>query len=87
MHSPTSFHWTAAKRVLRYLKATIDHGFYFSKGSNWTGSLDDQRSIIGFDIFLVTTLLSWCAKKQLVVSHSSTEAKYRAMAVTTAKLH
>jgi hypothetical protein len=33
MHSPLTSHWSAAKRVLRYLKHTIDHGLFYSRGS------------------------------------------------------
>lgn len=96
MHSPTSTHWTAAKRVLRYLKGNIDHGLTFPKGplrlhafcySDWAGSPDDRRSTMGFGIFLGNCLISWCAKKQPVVARSSTEAEYRAMAITTAELY
>jgi hypothetical protein len=31
--------------------------------------------------------VSWCAKKQLVVARSSTEAEYQAMAITTAEVY
>jgi hypothetical protein len=33
MHNPSTAHWSAAKRVLRYLKNSIDHGLLFTKGS------------------------------------------------------
>lgn len=42
---------------------------------------------MGFGIFLSNCLISWCAKKQPVVARSSTEAEYRAMAITTAELY
>ena len=51
MHSPTQTHWTATKRLLRYLKNTIFHGINIRKTSSpaltcfsdadWAGSLDD----------------------------------------------
>ena len=96
MHSPISDHWTAAKRVLRYLKGTIDHGLSFPKSSlkihafsdsDWAGNPDDRRSTTGFGIFLGPCLVSWSAKKQHVVALSSTEAEYQAMAITTADLY
>ena len=67
MHSPTSDHWTAAKRVLRYLKGTIDYGLSFPKSSlklhafcdfDWAGNPDDQRSTTGFGSFLGPCLIS-----------------------------
>ena len=96
MHSPSSTHWTAAKRVLCYLKGTINHVLFFSKGFlslntfcdfDWVGGPDDRRSTIGFGIFLGSCLVFWSANKQFVVARSSTEAEYRAMTVTTTDLY
>jgi hypothetical protein len=96
MHTPSSAHWTAVKRVLRYLKATPSHGLFYSKGplqlqaycdSDWAGSLDDHRSTSGFCVFLVSCLISWSAKKQPVVSRSSTEGEYRSMTIATVELY
>ena len=82
MHSPTSAHWTTTKRVLRYLKGTIDHGLFLPTGSlqlfaycdsDWAGGLDDCHSTGGYGIYLGSFLVSWVAKKQTTVSRSSTE--------------
>jgi hypothetical protein len=99
MHSPTTTHWTATKRVLRYVKGSLSHGLSYTRSSvgplhlqafcdsDWSGNPDDRRSTSGFGVYLGNCLVSWSAKKQAVVSLSSTESEYRAMAITTAELY
>jgi len=96
MHQPRSSHWQAMKRVLRYLKGTVNDGLYYTPSfldihtycdSDWAGNLDDRRSTSGYGVFLGRNLVSWSSKKQHVVSRSSTEAEYRSMALATAELY
>ena len=93
---PRSIHYAAVLRIHRYVKGTRYHGLhYFSQSSlelhaysdaDWTGDPIDRYSIIGFCFLLGTYLVSWHSKKQDVLSHSSTKAKYRALADTTCEL-
>lgn len=53
---------------------------------DWAGDLDDHRSTMGACIFMGPNLIAWTAKKQSIVSRSSSEAKYRALATTAAEL-
>jgi len=96
MHATTTTHFTAAKRVLRYVKSSIDHGLQYNKGpititvycdSDWAGNPDDRRSTSGFGIFLSSNLISWSAKKQHIVSISSIEAEYRALSLATVEMY
>ncbi|RVW21991.1 Retrovirus-related Pol polyprotein from transposon RE2 [Vitis vinifera] len=96
MQAPTTAHWTAAKRVLRYLKNTLDFGLLYKPGSfainaycdsDWAGDPDDRCSTCGYGVFVGPNLISWSAKKQPVVSKSSTEAEYRCLALVTAEVY
>lgn len=95
LKSPTTLHWKAAKRILRYLKGTLHYGLHIGHSSDlslgysdadWASCPDDRKSISGYLVFFVDTLISWSSKKQSVVSRSSTEAEYRALAQVTAEI-
>lgn len=95
LHAPSSTHCFSAKRVLRYLRGSPDHGLYYTKShlqlnavrdSDWAGCPDDRRSTTSFAVFLGDCLISWSAKKQTVVTRSSTEAEYCSLSTTTAEL-
>lgn len=95
MHQPSTANFTALKRVLRYIKGTLGFGIHLTKGSlclqafsdaDWAGDQSDRRSTSGFCVFLGNSPVSWSAKKQPTVAHSSTEAEYRGLAHTSAEL-
>jgi histone deacetylase 1/2 len=96
LHAPTTMHWTAAKRILRYVKHTMTVGPTFVKSNStlvsafsdadWAGCADDRRSTGGFAVFFGPSLISWSAKKQATVSRSSTEAEYKSVANATAEV-
>ena len=96
LHAPTTVHWAAVKRILRYLKQCTSLGLKLHKTSStlvsafsdadWAGSGDDRRSTGGFAVFLGSNLVSWSAQKQGTVSRSSTESEYKALANATAEV-
>jgi hypothetical protein len=90
MHDPREPHLTAMKRILCYLQGTPDYGLLLRRSSSsdlvvytdagWTGCPDTCRSTSGYAVFLRHNLVSWSAKRQTVVSRSSAEAEYHAIA-------
>jgi hypothetical protein len=96
LHAPRDTHWSAVKRILRYVRLTASFGLHLRPASSlllsafsdadWAGSPDDRRSTGGYAVFLGSNLIAWNARKQATVSRSSTEAEYKAVANTTAEL-
>ena len=96
MAAPRSPHYAAVLKILRYLKGTIFDGLHFSSHSSltlqaysdadWAGDPTDRQSTTGYYFLLGDSLISWRSKKQTIIACSSTEAEYRALATTTAKL-
>jgi histone deacetylase 1/2 len=96
LHEPRSSHWSAVKRILRYVRHTLDGGLRFRSSpstllsafsdADWAGSADDRRSTGGYAIFYGGNLIAWSARKQATVSRSSTESEYKALGNATAEL-
>ena len=73
MHHPTTIHWQAIKRILRYLMCIISHGLLLKKSTSslleayfdldWAGCHDDRKSIDGYYVFLRSNLISWSSHK------------------------
>jgi histone deacetylase 1/2 len=87
LHAPSTVHRSAVKRILRYIRGTLDVGLKIRKSpsitvsafsdADWAGSVDGPRSTGGFAVYFGSNLVSWCARKQPTVSRSSTEAEYK----------
>jgi hypothetical protein len=48
--------------------------------ADWAGCPDTRRSSSGYVVFLDDNLVSWSSKSQNIISRSSTEPEYRAVA-------
>eukprot|EP00253_Pinus_taeda_P017569 PITA_17569 len=94
MQNPRESHWKAAKRILRYVRGTVQFGIHYSAraapllvgftDSDWAGDPDDRKSTIGYVFTLGSGPITWACKKQAAISLSSAEAEYRG-AVETSK--
>ena len=96
MSTPTQNNLQAAKHILRYLQGTLHFGIAFTPGpislsayydSDWARDPVDRCSLTSMVLFFGNCPISWFAKKQGIVSRSSTEAEYRALASTTIELY
>ena len=86
MSKPYSNHMTAAKRILRYLKGTIDYGLIYKIDkecelmgycdSDYASDVDDRKSTSGLIFFYRSKPIAWNSSKQKVISLSSCEAEY-----------
>ncbi|RYC77798.1 hypothetical protein BFJ63_vAg19328, partial [Fusarium oxysporum f. sp. narcissi] len=83
--NPTNEHVQAVKRIMRYLRGTIDLELVFSgplrplvgyTDSDWAGDHDTRRSTAGYVFNVDTGAISWSSKRQPTVALSSCEAEY-----------
>ncbi|CAN6456717.1 unnamed protein product [Victoria cruziana] len=93
MHAPTDVHMKTVKRILRYLKSTLNDGLVYSKDdqyldghklityteADWAGDPDERKSVSGYCIFIGQNIVIWSSKKQKAIARSTAEAEYRAM--------
>ena len=88
-------HWTAVKRIMRYLSQTVHMKLVYKKSgdcrligycdSDWAGDKQDYKSTTGYTFMLSGAAVSWNSKKQPTVAKSTTEAEYMALSVAAAE--
>jgi len=89
--NPSLIHWSAAKRVLRYLKGTKEKGITYRKGGDNKNRLygyadasfatnSDRSSTSGHVFLLNKGAITWGSRKQRIIALSTAEAEYSAMA-------
>ncbi|RVX06008.1 Retrovirus-related Pol polyprotein from transposon RE2 [Vitis vinifera] len=82
LKAPTQHHWSAYKRLLRYVSGTRTLGLSFRpiaqftlegfSDADWACNVDDGRSMIGYCVFLGGNLVTWNSHKQQVVTRTGT---------------
>ena len=92
--APLEVHWNAVKRVLRYLKGTME--FQLELGghlkiagwsdADWAGDLYDRRSRSGILVYVGVGPIIWNSVKQQTVARSTSEAEYVALASTASEI-
>lgn len=87
-HGPA--HWSAVKRIFRYLRATVDMKMRFAGSealhaytdADWASDIDKRRSCTGYVTRMCGGAISWSSKRQQTIALSSTEAEYMALSAT-----
>ncbi|WVZ98659.1 LOW QUALITY PROTEIN: hypothetical protein U9M48_044067 [Paspalum notatum var. saurae] len=87
MSKPKKPHLDAVRRILRYVKGTINLGILYKKtkecqmvgycDADYAGDYGTRRSTTRYSFSLGSGAISWCSKRQPIVALSSTEAEYR----------
>jgi len=96
--NPSEIHISAGKRILRYLKGTINYGIiyyrtlnnspinYYISGytdADYAGDLNTAKSTTGYIFFYANGPISWKSKLQTIIAQSTTEAEYIAINTAT----
>ena len=91
LKAPRLVHWTAAKRVVRYLLGTKDLALNYSlssvprptgySDSDWARNPIDRKSISGILFIHAGAAITWKVRRQQSVATSSAEAEYLALSL------
>jgi hypothetical protein len=85
-NKPGKDHFLGLKRILRYLKGTLDYKLRYTKDDDCRligFAQNDRKSISGYIFKVFGNTISWSTKKQPTVSLSSTEAELIALCHAT----
>ncbi len=96
MQTPRKPHLDAVRRILRYMKHTLQCGIFYEAKSqlqahgytdaNWAGNVSDRISTSGFMFSFGSGVVNWSSKKQPTVALPNTEAKYRGVAIAACEI-
>ncbi|XP_066358371.1 secreted RxLR effector protein 161-like [Miscanthus floridulus] len=98
MEDPREDHWTAVKRLLRYVQGMVDQGIIFPKtggsrlqltvfsDADMAGDIDGRRSTSGVLVFLESAPILWLSLKQKVVALSTVQTECVAAATAACQV-
>ena len=90
--SPNQDHLTVVRRVLKYLRGTINYGLCFSgfpnvlegfSDANWILDSDEMESTSGYVFILCGSAVSWKFAKQTCTTRSTMEVEFIALGKTS----
>ncbi|GJY60252.1 ribonuclease H-like domain-containing protein [Tanacetum coccineum] len=94
MHDSREPHFFALKRILRYVRGTLDYGLQFIPPRHhlwWHTPMQIglvvllHAGLLQVIVFFLATIFSWSSKLQFTLSRSSAEAEYRGVANAVAE--
>ena len=96
MENPSVEHLKKTKRVIRYVKGTLNYGLKYKRSdvfeliiyfdSDYAGDHIDRKSTSCSVFFLVENLITWSSQKQKIVALSSCELEYIALNATSCQV-
>ena len=87
--NPSTQHWQAIHRVLKYLKKTMDYSLTYTgypsvlegyTDASWISNTEDNSSTSGWVFLLGGGAISWASKKQTCITSSTMESEFVALA-------
>ncbi|XP_042755663.1 secreted RxLR effector protein 161-like [Lactuca sativa] len=87
-NNPSTNHWQAVRRVVKYLKKTIDFGLTYVgfpsviegySDASWITNVEDHSSTSGWVFLLGEVSISWASNKQTCITNSTMEFKFVAL--------